>query len=155
MNAPDAARSVVSFESSAFNCTEPKQYFINEGCFGDDVAAWFRDELRSRGYAASEPGQEDFGWYLPVEIDGLDYFLLIGYREGTSSERGAWFVVLERHRKWPPLGIASYLQLKRFTAHFRHRPRLAMFDGMPAPILRRAAKTAARPLLPSSEILPA
>jgi hypothetical protein len=120
MNAPDAARSVVSFESSAFNCTEPKQYFINEGCFGDDVAAWFRDELRSRGYAASEPGQEDFGWYLLVEIDGLDYFLLIGYREGTSSERGAWFVVLERHRKWPPLGIASNRGIKLPAAQAVH-----------------------------------
>jgi len=31
-------RTIVSFNSAAFNMTEPKRYFINPCCFGDDVA---------------------------------------------------------------------------------------------------------------------
>jgi hypothetical protein len=29
-------RTVVTFNSSAFNTTQPKSYFINDCCFGDD-----------------------------------------------------------------------------------------------------------------------
>ena len=33
-------KTEVHFRSTAFNCTEPKDYFINDCCFGDDVARW-------------------------------------------------------------------------------------------------------------------
>ena len=29
-------KSDVAFHSIAFNCTQPRDYFINEACFGDD-----------------------------------------------------------------------------------------------------------------------
>jgi hypothetical protein len=58
-------RTVVTFESTAFNMTEPKDHFINPRCFVDDVAAWLIRELRKQGIGTDEkPGQEDFGWYL-------------------------------------------------------------------------------------------
>ena len=28
-------KTEVAFRTTAFNCTEPKDYFINDGCFGD------------------------------------------------------------------------------------------------------------------------
>ena len=40
-------RTLVTFRSSAFNTTQPKDYFINPGCFGDDVAKWLMGELRA------------------------------------------------------------------------------------------------------------
>src|SRR5437764_5341273 len=50
----------VRFRSTAFNCTEPRDYFINPCCFGDDVCRWLIRELRARGHrTADEPGQED------------------------------------------------------------------------------------------------
>lgn len=41
-------RTVVTFESTAFNMAEPKDYFINPCCFGDDLAKWLIDELANR-----------------------------------------------------------------------------------------------------------
>jgi hypothetical protein len=37
-------KTVVAFESTAFNMAEPKDYFINPCCFGDDVATWLAAE---------------------------------------------------------------------------------------------------------------
>jgi hypothetical protein len=42
-------RTVVTFESTAFNMAEPKEYFINPCCFGDDVAEWLIGELPRQG----------------------------------------------------------------------------------------------------------
>jgi hypothetical protein len=43
-------RTVVTFESSLFNTSDPKDYFINPCCFGDDVAVWLAQQLRAKGY---------------------------------------------------------------------------------------------------------
>jgi hypothetical protein len=57
-------RTVATFESTAFNMADPKDYFINPRCFGDDLAKWLIDELRKQGLETDdEPGQEDFGWF--------------------------------------------------------------------------------------------
>jgi hypothetical protein len=57
-------RTVVTFESMAFNMAEPKDYFINPRCFRDDVAKWLINELRKQAVKTDEqPGQEDFGSY--------------------------------------------------------------------------------------------
>jgi hypothetical protein len=66
-------RTLVTFKSSAFNTSEPKPYFINPGCYGDDVAKWLTRELRGRGFKTDEePGQEDFGWYFNFEHGDTD-----------------------------------------------------------------------------------
>ena len=91
-------RTVVTFNSTAFNMVEPKDYFINPSCFGDDVAKWLIDELRKRGVKTDEqPGQEDFGWYLNFEITGKGHTLLIGHRPTGEREAGTWIGWLERN----------------------------------------------------------
>jgi len=47
-------RTVVTFESTAFNMTQPKDYFINACCFGDDLAEWLIGELRKQGIGTDE-----------------------------------------------------------------------------------------------------
>ena len=42
------ARAVVTFGSAAFNMAEPKDYFINPCCFGDDVANWLIGKVASQ-----------------------------------------------------------------------------------------------------------
>src|SRR5215472_16404147 len=92
-------KTVVTFKSSAFNVSEHKEYFINPGCFGDDLAKWLGERLRSNGHqAANEPGQEDFGWYLIFKVDNISHCLVVGYR----PDDGVWICWLERHRG--PLG---------------------------------------------------
>jgi hypothetical protein len=92
-------RTVVTFESTAFNMTEPKDYFINPCCFGDDVALWLIDELRKKGMGADEkPGQEDFGWYLNFDPAGIGHAFVIGHRPRGETEAGTWIGWLERKR---------------------------------------------------------
>lgn len=90
-------RRHVTFSSESFNTTEPMVYFINDCCFGDDVARWLLEELRERGVSvAAEPDQEDFGWYISFEVEGQDYDFVITYRPADDGEQGVWIGTLER-----------------------------------------------------------
>ena len=90
-------RTVVTFESTAFNMTEPRDYFINPCCFGDDVAEWLIRELGKRGMATDKkPGQEDFGWYLNFEATGIGHTFVIGHRPNGETEAGTWIGCVER-----------------------------------------------------------
>ena len=80
-------KTVVTFESTAFNMAEPKDYFTNPCCFGDDVAVWLIGELRKQGLTTDEkPGQEDFGWYLNFKVTETSHTLVIGHRPAGETE---------------------------------------------------------------------
>jgi hypothetical protein len=92
-------RTVVTFNSTAFNMAEPRDYFINPCCYGDDLAVWLIGELRKRGVKTDEkPGQEDSGWYVNFEIAGTGHTFVIGHRPNGESEAGTWIGWLERNR---------------------------------------------------------
>ena len=90
-------RTVATFESREFNLTEHREYFINEGGFGDDLGRWLIGKLRAVGAdTAAEPGQEDFGWYVDYTIDDQPFCAVIGNAGGEF-----WFVVVERKAGFP------------------------------------------------------
>src|SRR6185503_13266657 len=92
-------KTVVTFKSSAFNVSEPKEHFINPCCFGDDVARWLAEQLRDKGCQAGYvPGQEDFGWYFSFLVAGIEYCFVIGHRPGDENGEGVWIGWLERSR---------------------------------------------------------
>jgi hypothetical protein len=93
------SRTVVTFQSAAFNTTEPKDYFINPCCFGDDVARWLIRKLEGQGIETdAEPGQEDFGWYFNFKLGEEVYCLVLGFREGDEGGEGEWVGWIERTR---------------------------------------------------------
>jgi hypothetical protein len=95
-------RTVVTFTSKAFNVSKPKDYFINECCFGDDVATWLVGELRKQFLEVDEkPGQEDFGWYLGFRVADISYFFVITYRPDNLSEGQTWIAWVELNRGFP------------------------------------------------------
>ena len=88
----------VAFFSTAFNCTEPRDYFINDGCFGDDVCKWLIAQLRARGVPTSdEPAQEDFGWYFTFTIDAAEHCFVLGFQPNDPSRGDRWLGSVERH----------------------------------------------------------
>lgn len=92
-------RTLVTFESGAFNTSEPKEYFMNPGCFGDDVARWLMARLRRAGLETDEePGQEDFGWYFDFTVPEGRHCCVLGYRPEGEGESGVWVAWLERSR---------------------------------------------------------
>lgn len=91
-------KTEVHFHSTVFNCTEPKDYFINECCFGDDVAKWLIQQFRAKGIqTADEPGQEDFGWYFTFHASGVEHCLVIGFQPNDPAAGDKWLCVVERH----------------------------------------------------------
>jgi hypothetical protein len=86
-----------TFRSSVFNTSEEKPYFINPGCFGDDLAKWMIARLRDIGIKTDgEPGQEDFGWYFEFEVPAGKHCCVLGYQ--NDDPEGRWCLWLERSR---------------------------------------------------------
>jgi hypothetical protein len=43
------------FSTDRFNLSQPRPYFINDCCYGDDAARWLSERLRARGCNVTEP----------------------------------------------------------------------------------------------------
>jgi hypothetical protein len=95
-----AKRYDLLFETSRFNLSQPRDYFINDCCFGDDTAEWLRGKLAELAIQATKQEQEDWGWYINVVHGGSSYFVGIGGNaEGaTSGNRGEWRLMIEKQR---------------------------------------------------------
>jgi hypothetical protein len=94
---PEPPRTIVTFQSAAFNTSVPKPTFVNSECFGDDLAAWLAGQLRARGLAtADQPGAEDFGWFLRFTHGDRPYCAVVGYRADDGPAGGDWVLWLER-----------------------------------------------------------
>jgi hypothetical protein len=72
----------ITVETDVFEHREVKPHFINPCCFGEDFAAWLKQEL-SR---SSEPGvkisdllQEDYGWGLWVSLAKDRFWIALSY----------------------------------------------------------------------------
>jgi hypothetical protein len=90
-------RTEASFRTSSFNTSEVRDYFINDCCFGDDLAKWMMERLRSTGIeTGSEPEQEDFGWYFEFTVAGEKHCCILGYQ--PDEPEGVWHLWLERSR---------------------------------------------------------
>jgi hypothetical protein len=90
-------RKEVTFRSSAFNTSEHRDYFINECCFGDDLAKWLMTRLQKVGIETDpEPGQEDFGWYFDFSVPAGRHCCVLGFQ--PDEPEGVWRLWLERSR---------------------------------------------------------
>jgi hypothetical protein len=94
-------RTLVTFQSTAFNTTQQKLYFINPGCYGDDAARWLMLRLRAAGLATDpEPGQEDFGWYFNFTVLEGQHCCVLGLRPASDGVPETWVAWLERRRSF-------------------------------------------------------
>jgi hypothetical protein len=102
-------RQEATFRSSSFNTLAIRDYFINDCCFGDDLARWMMARLRQAGIATDpEPGQEDFGWYFEFTVHGGKHCCVLGFQEGDPE--GLWRMWVERGRGFfgSVLGMSGY-----------------------------------------------
>lgn len=108
-----AARFDVLFRSKRFNLSKHRDDFINPCCFGDDVAQWLISQFRALGLQASEPDQEDWGWYFGVEYQSVRYFVGVGGiadDEPAPKNQGEWRIIVEKHRTlWQKLARTNLM----------------------------------------------
>jgi hypothetical protein len=71
-------KKTVTFKTSLFESKEPKPHFINERCFGEDLAAWLLQRLREAPFTFDEAIQEDYGWGFWAKVGEDTYWIAIG-----------------------------------------------------------------------------
>jgi hypothetical protein len=90
--------TVFHFRSTKFNCTEPKDYFINPNCYGDDVATWLMQELGEYGIQLTgNLDQEDFGWFFTFMMGDVEHCVVIGFQPNDPGLGDRWIGSVERH----------------------------------------------------------
>lgn len=64
------------------------------------TSPWLRGKLLEAGLEATEPDQEDWGWYMDVRHGTNRYFVGIGgnVESVSSGNRGEWRFVVEKYR---------------------------------------------------------
>jgi hypothetical protein len=90
---------VFHFKSAKFDLTKEPPNPINP-LGGQGVLFWLRDHLSGSGFTASEPGAEDWGWYIDVMGAGQKY--LVGAsadaHEPIVGETVEWAVQVVKSR---------------------------------------------------------
>jgi hypothetical protein len=88
-------------KTNRFNVSKVAAHFINPGCFGEDFASWFRDQLAKQEIATGQPYQEDWGWEFKVTLEAVTYYLGFGgtaFEEPPQNNRAEWRVFIEKKR---------------------------------------------------------
>jgi hypothetical protein len=85
----------ITIETDLFEHREVKAHFINPCCFGEDFAAWLRQELLhlDRSFQLSEPVQEDYGWGFHVSHGKTRLWVALSYVGSGPQEAPAQFVI--------------------------------------------------------------
>lgn len=89
----------ITVETDLFEHREVKPHFINPCCFGEDFAAWLRQELAplaKDGFEISEPIQEDYGWGFWVSHGKDGFWIALSYvGNGPQEEPPEWVVSVD------------------------------------------------------------
>ena len=83
-------------ETDQFNHREVKPHFINSCCFGEDFAAWLKQELSQGadlGFEFSKLIQEDYGWGFWALRDKERFWVAISYvGDGPQEPPAQWLI---------------------------------------------------------------
>lgn len=86
----------ITVETDLFEHREVKPHFINPCCFGEDFAAWLKQEFSrfpDLGIELSEPLQEDYGWGLWATCGKDRFWIALSYVGDGPQEAPAQWVV--------------------------------------------------------------
>jgi hypothetical protein len=96
----------IAVETDMFEHREVRSHFINPCCFGEDFAAWLRQQfspLQNVGFIFSEPIQEDYGWGLWATRKDDRFWIAISYEGDGPQEPPARWVISVTYDPGPNL----------------------------------------------------
>jgi hypothetical protein len=86
----------ITVETEMFEHREVKPHFINPCCFGEDFAAWLKEQiaaLESSGFKFSEIIQEDYGWGFWAWHGREPFWVALSYVFDGPQEAPAQWVI--------------------------------------------------------------
>jgi hypothetical protein len=95
-SAEDEMDTLVTVETDLFEHREVKPHFINPCCFGEDFAAWLKEELSPLlccGFTFSDPIQEDYGWGFWAWYGKNPFWVALSYVGDGPQETPAQWVI--------------------------------------------------------------
>lgn len=79
-------RTQAEFRSSKFAPYEDEQEQLNPGVWGRRLAEYLAGCLTSEGMWVEPIVAEDWGWYIPLELDGVRLAVCCGHQDGDAEE---------------------------------------------------------------------
>src|SRR4029077_6375695 len=86
----------ITVETDQFEHREVKPHFINPCCFGEDFAAWLKEQLSTlegSGFSLSETIQEDYGWGFWASHGQDPFWVALSYVGDGPVEGPAQWVI--------------------------------------------------------------
>lgn len=87
---------LITVETDVFDHRHVKPHFINRCCFGEDFAAWLKDQLlplSDCGFVFSDPIQEDYGWGFWTSSKNDRFWVAISYvGDGPQEAPAQWII---------------------------------------------------------------
>jgi hypothetical protein len=117
----------ITIETDLFEHRNVKPHFMNQCCFGEDFAAWLKQEI-SRfpdvGVELSDPIQEDYGWGIRASRRKNRFWIALSYVGDGPQEAPAQWVISVTYD--PGLNLAKRLFARpdqQTLGHLRSRIR--------------------------------
>ncbi|HYO17679.1 MAG TPA: hypothetical protein VES02_03305 [Dermatophilaceae bacterium] len=79
-------RTQAEFRSSKFPPYEDEDEQLNPGVWGRRLAEYLGESLTSNGMRVEPIIAEDWGWYIPLELDGVRLAVCCGHQDGDAGE---------------------------------------------------------------------
>lgn len=91
--------TLITVETDMFEHREVKAHFINPCCFGEDFAAWLREQISSLAeseFDISDPIQEDYGWGFWARRGKDPFWIAISYLgDGAQESPAQWAIAVD------------------------------------------------------------
>ena len=88
---------VIAFRTARFEVSKESPNPINP-IAGESVLNWLRPALAEAAYRSTEPGTEDWGWYMDVEGPGGAYLVGASADADGATTDVEWVVQVHRAR---------------------------------------------------------
>ncbi len=93
---------IAKVQTDLFEHRRVKSHFMNNCCFGEDFAAWLRQQLADlSGFEFSGPIQEDYGWGFWATREKDKFWIALSYVGDGPTEAPARWIVSIAHNAGP------------------------------------------------------
>ncbi len=79
-------RTQAEFRSTKFPPYDGEEEQLNPGVWGKRLAEYLVESLTTHGMRVEPIIAEDWGWYVPLELDGVRLAVCCGHQDGDAEE---------------------------------------------------------------------